>query len=102
MDDAPAKESAPSTAPEDHASESAPITQEKSCGWESARLPAGSAEAPSSPGDDLSTALIGSWQHTHIDSVPAPATGYVASAWSADTMLWTNNRDGSLYLLKRR
>ncbi len=34
--------------------------------------------------------------------LPSPATGYGAVAWDADTMVWKNNRDGSLYLLKRR
>lgn len=133
--------------------ESAPVTQEETCDWDSGRLDSGSAsDAPSSPGADLETALIGSWQHTHIDSgagfepletttdiryvfpsttrllycqdvqgattqaenavdmeldgqeivLPSPATGYTATAWSADTMVWTNHRDGSVYLLKRR
>lgn len=128
-------------------------TQEETCDWDSARLPSGSAgSVPSAAGADLAVALIGSWQHTHIDSgqgfedvapttdiryvfpsastllycqdvegatsqaenaaaitidgedilLPAPASGYTATAWTADTMVWTNNRDGSIYLLKRR
>lgn len=138
---------------ETKAPESAPVSQEETCDWDSGRLDSGSASgAPSSTGTDLETALIGSWQHTHIDSgggfealetttdiryvfpstnrllycqdvqgattqaenavdmelnsqelvLPSPATGYTVTAWSADTMVWTNHRDGSLYLLKRR
>lgn len=34
--------------------------------------------------------------------MPSPATGYTVVAWSADTMVWENHRDGSHYLLKRR
>jgi hypothetical protein len=34
--------------------------------------------------------------------VPSPASGYTVTAWNSDTMVWTNLRDGSLYLLKRR
>lgn len=130
-----------------------PVSQGESCDWDSGRLDSGAASgAPSSPGADLETALIGSWQHTHIDSgsgfepvatttdiryvfpsttrllycqdvqgattqaensvdmqldgqelvLPSPATGYEVTTWSADTMVWTNHRDGSLYLLKRR
>lgn len=129
-----------------------PVTQEETCDWNTARLDSGSADAPAAAGSDLETVLIGSWQHTHIDSgagyeavkpttdiryvfpstsrllycqdvkgataqaenavnielagtelvLPSPATGYSVTAWDADTMVWTNHRDGSLYLLKRR
>ncbi|MEO7348392.1 MAG: hypothetical protein ABIW32_00790, partial [Terrimesophilobacter sp.] len=34
--------------------------------------------------------------------LPSPASGYGVVAWDANTMVWTNNRDGSLYLLQRR
>lgn len=34
--------------------------------------------------------------------LPGSAPGYTATAWNADTMVWTNNLDGSTYLLKRR
>lgn len=132
--------------------ETAP-SQDETCDWDSGRLDSGSGSgAPSSPGTDFEAALIGSWQHTHIDSgsgfealesttdiryvfpsstrllycqdvqgatsqaenavdielngteivLPSPATGYTATAWNEDTMVWTNHRDGSIYLLKRR
>ncbi len=131
----------------------AAVTQDETCDWGSGRLASGSADAvPSAPGGDLTTALIGAWQHTHIDTgsgyeavspttdiryvfpstarllycqdvenatsqaentaditldgtelvLPSPATGYAVTAWDADTMVWTNHRDGSTYLLKRR
>ena len=129
-----------------------PVVQEATCDWDTGRLESGSANAPSSTAGELSTALIGAWQHTHIDSgagfepvkpttdiryvfpstttmvycqdvtgatnkagrtvtvsldgveliLPSPATGYAVTAWDADTMVWENHRDGSLYLLKRR
>ncbi len=145
--------SGPSTTPDSQSEPtSEPVTQEETCGWESARLDSGSADAPTSTGSELSTAIIGAWQHTHINSgsgyeavkpttdiryvfpstttmlycqdvtgatsqaerqvtmsldgveiiLPSPATGYAVTAWNADTMVWTNHRDGSLYLLKRR
>lgn len=144
--------SSPGAAPSEPAETAiTPVTQEETCDWESARLDSGSAEAPGSAGGDLSTAIIGAWQHTHIDSgsgyeavkpttdiryvfpsttrmlycqdvvgatskaenavdielsgttlvLPLP-TGYTVMAWTNDTMVWTNERDGSLYLLKRR
>lgn len=34
--------------------------------------------------------------------LPGSAPGYTVASWSADTMVWTNNRDGSSYLLQRR
>src|SRR5699024_3078101 len=34
--------------------------------------------------------------------LPSPASGYNVVAWDADTMVWKNHRDGSLYLLQRR
>lgn len=34
--------------------------------------------------------------------LPSPATGYGVVAWDANTMLWENHRDGSMYLLTRR
>ena len=34
--------------------------------------------------------------------LPSPATGYKIVAWNENTMVWLNNRDGSLYLLQRR
>ncbi len=143
----------PATETETEPTEAEAVTQEESCDWDSSRLALGSGDsAPTSVGSELATALIGAWQHTHIDSgegfealsdgtdiryvfpsstrmlycqdvdgataqaeravdieldgteivLPAPATGYGATAWSADTMVWTNNRDGSIYLLKRR
>ena len=142
--------SSPAASPSDTTTE--PVTQEETCDWDSPRLESGSADAPVSATGDLPTAIIGSWQHTHINSgsgyeavkpttdiryvfpstttmlycqdvtgatdhaerqvnvtldgaeliLPSPATGYAVTAWDADTMVWTNHRDGSLYLLKRR
>lgn len=140
-----------SAAPEP--TEEAVGSQAESCGWDSAALDHGAEGGmPSEPGNDPGAALIGAWQHTHIDSgsgfeplgagtdirfifpsttrllycqdvkgatdkaenavdielngtviaLPAPATGYEMTAWTAESMLWTNQRDGSIYLLRRR
>ena len=45
-----------------------PVTQEATCDWETGRLESGASNAPSSNVGELSTVLIGAWQHTHIDS----------------------------------
>lgn len=64
-----APDNAESPAPSEPApSEEAVRTQEASCEWDSPRLTAGVPELPTGISDDLSQALIGSWQHTHIDS----------------------------------
>lgn len=145
--------SAPSSAPESPVEQSSgPATQEETCDWDTARLNSGSADIPGAESGELTTVIIGAWQHTHIDSgagfeavapttdiryvfpsttrmlycqdvqgaifqaenavdigvdgtelvLPSPATGYAVTAWDGDTMVWTNHRDGSLYLLKRR
>lgn len=47
----------------------AAVTQEESCGWGESKLGAGVPGAlPVGPGDDISTAIIGAWQHTHFDA----------------------------------
>lgn len=35
-------------------------------------------------------------------ALPAPHKGFEVTAWSTDRMVWTNNFDGSTYLLVRR
>ncbi len=134
--------------------EPATVTQEESCDWASGPLAAGPADdAPAGPGDaDLGAALVGAWQHTHIDSgagfepldaatdirfvfpsasrllycqdiagilpeaenaadielagsdivLPGDSPGYTVMGWNQDTMVWKNNLDGSVYLVKRR
>lgn len=145
-----APESEPEKAEE---SEPEPVTQEKTCDWGSGPLKPGSTgEIPTSTTGNPNTAIIGSWQHTHIDEgggfdpvndptdiryvfpsatellycqnvpgitdeaeneaeitindreilLPGGAGSYVVEAWSNDAMVWTNTRDGSLYLLQRR
>lgn len=132
--------------------EAGPPTQEETCGWDASRLESGTATAPRDQNGDVGTALIGAWQHTHIDEGSGyeavkpttdiryvfPSTtrmlycqdvkgatnqaenavdmtldgleivlqpsgvSYGVVAWDANTMVWKNHRDGSLYLLKRR
>lgn len=43
-------------------------TQEKTCDWDTAALrPGSTGEVPTSADGDINTAIIGAWQHTHID-----------------------------------
>lgn len=150
----PAPEPEPTTEPvEPEPTEEPVATQAESCDWDNAKIDYGAdAGIPSEPGSDPAAAIIGAWQHTHIDTgsgfeplspgtdiryvfpsatrllycqdvtgatnqaenavdieingttivLPAPATGYEMTAWTAESMLWTNERDGSTYLLRRR
>ena len=46
-----------------------PEVAKPSCDWDSGRLTsADTSDAPASEGDNLAQAILGSWQHTHIDS----------------------------------
>lgn len=154
----PAPEPAPEPEPTTEQVEPAPTeepvaSQAESCDWDNAKIDYGAdAGMPSEPGSAPAAAIIGAWQHTHIDTgsgfeplsqgtdiryvfpsttrllycqdvtgatnqaenavdieingtsivLPAPATGYEMTAWTAESMLWTNERDGSTYLLRRR
>lgn len=60
--------STPSESGEASEPEAKPVTQEETCDWDSGRRESGSAKAPSGQSGDLAAVLIGSWQHTHIDS----------------------------------
>lgn len=42
-----------------------------------------------------------SWESARI-VLPDPAPGYTVQSWDADTMVWVNHFDDSLYLLQRR
>jgi hypothetical protein len=139
--------------PEDEPTETTVAAQvESTCDWDSPRLPSTTAAAPQGMVEgELTQAVLGSWQHTHIDSgagfeavgptvdiryvltadrflycqdvegatenrgssarlkldgtqivLPSPATGYEVVAVDDTSMVWVNNRDGSLYLLHRR
>lgn len=135
-------------APAEPTGPAGPVEQAASCEWDIPAITAAAA-APTGQDGELATVLIGSWQHTHIDSgdgwetldkdiryvFPAPGQliycqhvpgitdhaenstthtlegtliappshkGFDATAWSADRMVWTNNYDGSRYLLARR
>lgn len=132
--------------------EAGPLTQEETCDWASPRLASGKAVAANGQAGNLESALIGSWQHTHINDgsgyealetttdiryvfpsitrmlfcqdvagatnqaenaadmtlegtnivLPSAGVSYGVEKWDANTMVWKNHRDGSLYLLKRR
>lgn len=151
--EAPPAEQPPAEEPKaEDPPQEAPAVQAESCGWDSPKIPGSSSDAPSDQSGGLETAIIGAWQHTHIDSgsgyepvgdgtdiryvfpsttrilycqdvkgatdqaenaaditldgtkivLPGSAPGFEVISWSADTMVWNNNLDGSKYLLHRR
>jgi|GEM_PF-4612461 len=87
--------------------ESVPVTQEESCDWDTARLDSGSADAPSAAGDDFETAIIGAWQHTHIDSgagyEPVKPTTDIRYVFpSTTTMLYCQDAKGATSQAERK
>src|SRR5690606_10745481 len=65
--DQPAPPAASEPAPEPGA-EDAPVVQEATCDWGSPRLAPDDASAPNSTTGELTTAIIGAWQHTPSDT----------------------------------
>ena len=64
-------ETTDTAAPADNATEAEPELgpAEVGCDWDSERLSSSSAGAvPDAEGSDIAQAVLGSWQHTHIDS----------------------------------
>lgn len=59
--------STPDGDPAEPSSPAEPITQEETCDWESPAMTSGSTAAPQDQNGELATALIGAWQHTHIN-----------------------------------
>ena len=46
-----------------------PSDEEPTCNWDSPRLASADADgAPTDEGDEVSAAILGSWQHTHTDT----------------------------------
>ena len=70
------------------------------CDWESARLSSGDVGSfPTGEGGDLSQAVLGSWQHTHIDEgsgfVPLKPTTDIRFVLSGDTFLYCQDVKGA-------
>lgn len=61
-----ASEPEPTSEPEASA-EAKPQPQEETCDWDSPAA-AGGTDAPSGQEGDISTVLVGAWQHTHYDT----------------------------------
>lgn len=59
-------ESAPPESEDAEEEESEALVQEETCDWDSPKLST-PAEVPEGQNGDLSTVLVGSWQHTHTD-----------------------------------
>ena len=76
--------------------DAAPVTQEATCDWDSDKLTADAPPAPTSTDGDLATAIIGAWQHTHIDEGSGykplkPTTDIRFVFPSTTTMLYCQN-----------
>lgn len=64
----PTEAPAPEPEAEPEATAVAPATQEETCDWDSPAIAANATGAPGGAGSDLPTAIVGAWQHTHIDT----------------------------------
>ncbi len=77
----------------------APAVVTAGCNWESARLSSDVADdAPSDEGTDLATAILGSWQHTHINEgsgfVPVKPTTDIRFVLTSDRFLYCQDVEG--------
>ncbi|MCL1586909.1 MAG: hypothetical protein M3092_00700 [Actinomycetia bacterium] len=92
---APARESQTSTT----TVTSAPEEVEPTCDWDSPRLSSGDASEPTGPGDDVALAVLGSWQHTHINEgggfKPVKPTTDIRYVLSSDTFLYCQDVQGA-------
>ncbi len=73
---------------------------EGGCDWDSTRLVSTDAgNAPSSQGDDLGVAILGSWQHTFIDSgagfEPVKRTTDIRYVLTGDRFLYCQDVEGA-------
>jgi hypothetical protein len=73
---------------------------EPNCDWETGRLTADdTSDAPASEGDDLAQAILGTWQHTHIDSgagfEPVSPTTDIRFVLSSDRFLYCQDVEGA-------
>ena len=77
-----------------------PDNAEPSCDWDSGRLSSADAsDAPAAEGSDLAQAILGSWQHTHIDTgggfEPVGPTVDIRFVLSPDQFLYCQNVEGA-------
>lgn len=77
-----------------------PAEVDPNCDWDSQRLAAGDAsDEPAGEGSDLGQAILGSWQHTHIDEgsgfVALKPTTDIRFVLSSDRVLYCQDVEGA-------
>jgi hypothetical protein len=76
-----------------------PEDVDPTCDWDSARLSSGDATEPTGEGDDVALAVLGSWQHTHINEgggfKPVKPTTDIRYVLSSDTFLYCQDVQGA-------
>lgn len=81
-------------------STTAPAIAAAGCDWDSERLSSeASDDAPSGEGTDFETAILGSWQHTHINEgsgfEPLKSTTDIRFVLTSDRFLYCQDVDGA-------
>ena len=100
---APATTSTDAPAEESQASQTTVTTEpadvDPTCDWDSPRLSSADASEPSGEGADLTLAILGSWQHTHINEgggfKPVKSTTDIRYVLSSDTFLYCQDVQGA-------
>ena len=76
-----------------------PAEVDPTCDWDSPRLSSADTSEPSGEGDDLALAMLGSWQHTHINEgggfEPVKPTTDIRYVLSSDTFLYCQDVQGA-------
>jgi hypothetical protein len=76
-----------------------PEEVDPTCDWDSPRLSSGDASEPTGEGTDLPVAVLGSWQHTHINEgegfKPVKPTTDIRYVLSSDTFLYCQDVRGA-------
>jgi hypothetical protein len=76
-----------------------PVDVDPTCDWDSPRLSSGDAGEPTGEGEDVALAVLGSWQHTHINEgggfEPLKPTTDIRYVLSSDTFLYCQDVQGA-------
>ena len=76
-----------------------PLKVISTCDWDSPRLSSEDASEPTGAGDDVALAVLGSWQHTHINEgggfKPVKLTTDIRYVLTSDTFLYCQDVQGA-------
>jgi hypothetical protein len=76
-----------------------PEEVDPTCDWDTPRLSSGDTSEPTGEGTDLPVAVLGSWQHTHINEgggfEPVKPTTDIRYVLSSDTFLYCQDVQGA-------